>query len=152
MDAVLESFAGMPVVRVPYLGYEPIGPDALDCVAEQMRGPEGVGGPDPLGAMTVKGREGLTVRRSGPGYLLTLPLPLASAREVDLKRRDGDLIVAVGEHRRVVRLPPVLRRCVVRSAGVGEGMLRVSFQPDPTLWPSGRLPELAEARSPGTPA
>jgi arsenite-transporting ATPase len=77
------------------------------------------------------------VRRSGSGYVLSLPLPLANARDVDLKRRDAELLVSVGDHRRVLSLPAVLQRCVVRGARVRDGVLRVSFVPDPELWPVG---------------
>jgi len=76
------------------------------------------------------------VSRAGDEYVLTLPLPLVSAAEVDLKRRGEELLVVVGEHRRVLTLPAVLRRCVVRSAGVTGGTLRVRFVPDETAWPT----------------
>ena len=77
------------------------------------------------------------MRRSGSGYVLSLPLPLANARDVDLKRRDAELLVSVGDHRRVLSLPAVLQRCVVRGARVRDGVLRVTFVPDPELWPVG---------------
>jgi arsenite-transporting ATPase len=77
----------------------------------------------------------MRVRRSGSGYVLSLPLPLVHAREVDLKRRDAELLVSVGDHRRVLSLPAALQRCVVRGARVREGTLRVTFEPDPDLWP-----------------
>lgn len=131
---VTESFAGMPVVRVPYLAAEPVGPHALDALAGQMA--PAVTTDDPLGFMAPVKHRGLAVRRSESGYVLTLPLPLASARDVDLKRRDTELLVVVGDHRRVLALPSVLQRCVVRGAGVVDGTLRVRFEPDPALWPA----------------
>ena len=129
-----ESFSGLPVVRVPYLAGEPIGPDALDALAGQMAGD--VSTPDdPLGVLGPVRRDGLRVRRSGSGYVLSLPLPLVTAHDVDLKRRDAELLVSVGDHRRVLSLPAALQRCVVRGARVREGTLRVTFEPDPDLWP-----------------
>ncbi len=158
---VADSFAGLPVVTSPYLAREPIGPDALMALAEARDGDvDGVaggaarGGDVDTGAAegaAVRGahvaaallapvpRSGLTVRRSGDDYVLTLPLPLVSAREVDLKRRDSELLVVVGDHRRVLTLPSVLKRCVVRSATVKDGTLRVRFTPDPAVWPVGAV-------------
>ncbi|HEU4998240.1 MAG TPA: ArsA family ATPase [Lapillicoccus sp.] len=134
LDEVAESFAGLPTVRLPYLAAEPIGPDALDDLAGRIEG-EVSSSDDPLGVLGPVRHEGLRVRRSGSGYVLSLPLPLVEAREVGLKRRDTELLVTVGDHRRVLSLPAVLQRCVVRGARVREGTLRVTFEPDPDLWP-----------------
>ena len=38
LDEVAESFAELPIVRVPYLAGEPIGPDALDDLAGRLSG------------------------------------------------------------------------------------------------------------------
>lgn len=134
---VAESFTGVPVVRVPYLAREPIGPDALDNLAGLVEG-DVTTEDDPLGllAPVPDGEHGrLRVRRSQGGYVLTLPLPLVAAREVDLKRRGAELLIVVGDSRRVLSLPAVLQRCVVRGARVRDGMLRVTFEPDPDQWP-----------------
>ena len=136
LDEVAESFAELPVVRAPYLAAEPIGPDALDDLAGRLSG-DVTSADDPLGVLGPVRHEGLRVRRSGSGYVLSLPLPLANARDVDLKRRDAELLVSVGDHRRVLSLPAVLQRCVVGGARVRDGVLRVTFVPDPELWPVG---------------
>jgi arsenite-transporting ATPase len=137
LDEVAESFAGVPVVRVPYLAGEPIGPDALDALAGLAEGDVATED-DPLGLLAPirNGAQArLRVRRSDEGYVLSLPLPLVAAPQVDLKRRAGELLVTVGDHRRVLSLPAVLQRCVVRGARVHDGTLRVTFEPDPDLWP-----------------
>ena len=137
LDEVAESFTGLPVVRVPYLAGEPIGPDALDKLAGLVEG-DVAADDDPLGLLAaLRNREQarLRVRRSEAGYVLTLPLPLVAAPQVDLKRRAGELLIVVGDSRRVLSLPAVLQRCVVRGARVHDGVLRVTFEPDPDLWP-----------------
>jgi len=144
LDEVADSFAELPVVRAPYLAAEPIGPDALDHLAGRLSG-EVTSADDPLGVLGPVRHEGLRVRRSGSGYVLSLPLPLANARDVDLKRRDAELLVSVGDHRRVLSLPAVLQRCVVRGARVQDGVLRVTFAPDPELWPVGLDDGMREA-------
>ncbi len=140
LSEVAESFAGMPVVQVPYLAGEPVGPGALDALAgeaaQQGAGSSTARVGDPFGVLVPVPEKGLRVRRVGHGYQLSLALPLVAADEVDLKRRDTELLVAVGDHRRVLSLPAVLQRCVVRRARVKDGTLTVTFDPDPALWPT----------------
>ena len=77
----------------------------------------------------------MTVERDGRGFVLRLSLPLVTAADVDLKRRGDELVVAVGEHRRLLSLPAALRRCVITGATVRGGSLRVRFEPDERVWP-----------------
>ena len=128
LSEVRHSFAPLPIVMTPYLSHEPVGADALADLAQARTGEIR----DVL--MTVPAH-GMTVQPEGGGYLLTLPLPLVTAAEVDLKRRDDELLVAVGDHRRVLSLPSVLRRCVVTGATVRDATLRVRFVPDEKVWP-----------------
>jgi len=128
---VRDSFAGLPVVRTPYLPAEPIGPDALAALADAQEGD----GPDDLLAPVA--HRGMTVERTAEGFELVLPLPLAHARDLSLQRRDDELLVLLGEHRRVLTLPSALQRCVVQGASVRSGLLRVCFVPDEEVWPRG---------------
>jgi arsenite-transporting ATPase len=131
LEQVRESFAGLPVVVSPYLASEPIGVEALAGLAPAVDGAEG----DELLA-PVRHR-GMVVERDGEGFRLVLPLPLAHASDLGLQRRDDELIVTVGDHRRVLTLPAALQRCVVESASVRDGRLTVRFVPDEEVWPRG---------------
>ena len=51
---------------------------------------------------------GMRVEHVDDGLVLTLPLPLAHASDLGLQRRGDELLVAVGEHRRVLTLPAAL--------------------------------------------
>ena len=126
---VRESFAGLPVIVTPYLPSEPIGADALADLAAAQEG-----GSDVLSPVT---HRGLSVEQTAEGFLMTLPLPLAHAADLGLQRRDDELVVTVGEHRRVLTLPAALQRCVVEGASVRDGLLRVRFVPDEEVWPRG---------------
>jgi arsenite-transporting ATPase len=128
---VRESFAGLPVVLTPYLSAEPIGADALAHLAEAQYGD------DAADLLAPVAHRGMRVERTAEGFTLTLPLPLAHAKDLGLQRRDEELLVAVGEHRRVLTLPAALQRCVVDGASVRDGMLRVRFVPDEEVWPRG---------------
>ena len=132
VERVRESFAGIPLLRAPYLAGEPIGVDALAGLAEATSG-------DPCPSLMADvDVPRMRVEADGEGFVLTLPLPLVSAVEVTLSRREDDLVIEVAGQRRVVTLPSVLRRCVVENAAVGSGELRVRFERDEELWASGR--------------
>jgi arsenite-transporting ATPase len=128
LQEVRQSFAPLPIVITPYLSSEPVGVDALGALAEARTG-------DIRDILAICPTEAMTVRPDGGGYLMTLPLPLVKAVEVDLKRRDDELLISVGDHRRVLSLPSVLRRCVVTGARVRDSTLRVRFVPDEKVWP-----------------
>jgi arsenite/tail-anchored protein-transporting ATPase len=128
LSEVRHSFDPLPIVIAPYLPHEPVGPDALAELARLCTGAIG-------DVLKTAPAQGMTVQQEGRGYLLTLPLPLVSAAQVNLKRRDDELLVAVADHRRVLSLPSILRRCVVTGAVVRNATLRVRFVPDEKLWP-----------------
>jgi arsenite/tail-anchored protein-transporting ATPase len=128
LSEVRQSFDPLPIVIAPYLSHEPVGTNALAALADARTGQID----DVL--MTAP-TQGMSVLPERGGYLLTLPLPLVTAADVDLKRRDDELLVAVADHRRVLSLPSVLRRCVVTGAVVRNATLRVRFVPDEKLWP-----------------
>ncbi|MHB8274378.1 MAG: ArsA family ATPase [Dermatophilaceae bacterium] len=128
LSEIRHSFEPLPIVITPYFSHEPVGADALAALAQARTG-------EIRDVLTLAPALGMTVQPDDGGYLLTLPLPLVTAAEVDLKRRDDELLVAVGDHRRVLSLPSVLRRCVVTGATVRDATLRVRFVPDQEVWP-----------------
>jgi len=134
LEQVRESFLGIPLLCAPYLAGEPIGADALDALAGATVA-DGRAAPQLMDDVDVPR---MRVEPDGADFVLTLPLPLVSAGMVGMARREDDLLLEVGGQRRVVTLPSVLRRCVVRDAAVGSGELRVRFERDEELWASGR--------------
>jgi arsenite-transporting ATPase len=129
LDVVGESFADMPVRRVPYRDREPVGADELAELAAQLYGDA-----DPLEVRDVA--PSVDVTRTETGFVLSLAIPLAVREEIDLARRGDDLVVTVESHRRVLTLPSALRRCDVTGAALRDGRLHVEFEPDPALWMS----------------
>jgi arsenite-transporting ATPase len=127
LDEVEQSFAPLPVWRSPYRAGEPVGVEELAAF-----GAEAYGADDPLAPPPP--RDLMTVTRADPGFDLSLDLPLADKRDLDLVRHGDDLVVTVGARRRVIALPSALRRCVVSGARLRDGRLVVSFVPDPDLW------------------
>jgi arsenite-transporting ATPase len=81
----------------------------------------------------------LSVSGSGQGtaarYRLRIAVPLRADTDLDLARIGDELSLTVDGRRRLIALPPVLRRCAVTGADVVDGGLAVHFRPDPALWP-----------------
>lgn len=133
-QAVLaELSSDVPMRTVPYLAAEPVGVPALLALADELYAED-----DPLdtavGAVPL-----LSVSGSGAGldarYELRIAVPLGGDADVDLARVGDELALTVDGRRRLIMLPPVLRRCEVVGAEVdGEGVL-VRFRPDSALWP-----------------
>ncbi|WP_019204227.1 hypothetical protein [Tsukamurella sp. 1534] len=98
-------------------------------------GPVLDGAPEPTPVPEVRraGGEGLDAR-----YDWAIALPLVDPATIGLGRVEEDLVVDAQGVRRRMRLPSVLRRCVVAGATYTEGELRVSFAPDPEVWPNAR--------------
>ncbi|WP_301546672.1 ArsA-related P-loop ATPase [Gordonia sp. X0973] len=128
-SAVAQGF-GAAVVRVPAVD----GP--LDRVARlrrlQIRFDDPSGTPVGTAAAGVERVEGSGVDAV---YELSWPQPLPEPTALGLGRAGDDLLVTISGFRFPVRLPPVLRRCVVVGANWTGGHLRVRFTPDPAVWP-----------------
>jgi arsenite/tail-anchored protein-transporting ATPase len=128
LDEVDASFGALPVWRSAYCAREPVGVADLAELADGLYGevdPLAVTGtPDPIAVERVASDE----------FVLSIALPHADKREVDLVRKGDEIVVTVGPHRRVLALPSVLQRCIVDGAGLRDGSLRVRFRPDPDLW------------------
>lgn len=88
------------------------------------------GAPEATARVTDLGGDGVDRR-----YRWTLPLALIDPATIELGRVEEDLIVSAHGVRRRMRLPSVLRRCVVTGAGYTDSELRVGFAPDPQVWP-----------------
>jgi len=128
LEGVSASFAGLRVWRSPYLPCEPVGLQPLGDLADGLYGAddplEVVATPDPI----------VVERVSADEFVLSVALPHAERRDVDLVRKGDDLVLTVGSYRRVLALPSALRRCVVEGAALRDGALRVRFRPDPDVW------------------
>jgi arsenite-transporting ATPase len=128
LRGIESSFGGLPLWRSSYLPAEPVGLASLLSLADEVYA-DG----DPLSVTQTP--EPMTVERlSADEFVLTVSLPHADKREVDVVRKGDELVLTVGSQRRVLALPSALRRCIADGAGLRDGRLRVRFRPDPELW------------------
>ena len=133
--AARDRFADLPVRFAPYCGAEPVGVEALASLGEVV-----LGASDPLDLGAA--RAGAGVGSDGERWFLDVSVPGAQLADLDVAvTEDGDLVVDLGPHRRVIALPAVLRRCEVSGASLdltdAGRVVRVHFDPDLTRWSAG---------------
>jgi arsenite-transporting ATPase len=130
-----DRFDALPVRHAVYADEEPVGVTALLELADAV-----LGSSDPLDLGAARHDGG--VRADGDRWLLDVAVPGAEAEDVTVAVTDaGDLVVDLGPHRRVIALPPVLRRCEVSGASLdltdGGQVVRVRFDRDLAHWSAG---------------
>jgi arsenite-transporting ATPase len=145
LEEVADSFRPLPIWESPYRVCEPVGVEELAAFAVEM-----YGGDDPFARATDD--TSLWVDRhidtDGRTYTLTMPLPLASADELELARHGDELIITVGSYRRVLPLPAALARGVVAGARLDDGRLQVRFSPREAARPVAPSPEVPSGSGP----
>ncbi|WP_372733340.1 ArsA family ATPase [Nocardioides sp.] len=126
LQQVEQSFAGLPLWRCEYGSGEPVGVEALAGLATALYGAD-----DPVATPRVKSPfEVVTVKS---GVEMRLRLPFVTRDQVDLARSGDELVVTVGQYRRLLTLPAALAKLRVAGARVDEtGVLRVRFEEVPS--------------------
>ncbi len=125
------SFAPLPVLRADLASDELVGVDRLREFGAVLYGERDA-------AASLHAGEPLKVTRSGGDYHLTLELPFAEHDDLEVGRRDDELLVRVGPYRRALLLPDSLRRRTITDAALRQGRLTVVFagdEPDTTTKP-----------------
>jgi arsenite-transporting ATPase len=120
LTAIEDGFAPLPVLKAELAREELIGLDHLRAFADRLYGeaePDGV----------FHTGEPLRVRARGTTRVLSLDLPFADKDDLELGRRDGELLVRVGPHRRAIVLPDSLRKREVGRAKMVDDRLEITF-------------------------
>jgi arsenite-transporting ATPase len=118
---IRDSFAPLPVWEVPLFDREVVGLDMLSRMGEMLFAER-----DPMGIFTTGPVQ--TVRKEQDHHLLSLRLPFVSDRDVALDKVGDELVVSIGNFRRVLFLPRALAAATVRGATVDQEWLRVRFE------------------------
>jgi arsenite-transporting ATPase len=120
LEAIEAGFSPVPVLRAELAGDELVGVERLRGFAAEV-----YAGKDPHVVL----HEGTPLRvcEEDGAFVLLVDLPFAERHELDLGRREDELLVRVGPYRRNILLPDSLRRRRVKSASLRDGELRVVF-------------------------
>jgi arsenite-transporting ATPase len=128
LEEVAASFPGLPIWQASYAAAEPVGIAALTELAASAYADS-----DPLAVVTTP--DPLMVERIATDeFVMSVALPHAERRDVELVRKGDDLVLTVGSHRRALALPSALQRCLIDGAALRDGRLRVRFRADPDVW------------------
>jgi arsenite-transporting ATPase len=120
LTTIEEGFAPLPILRSHLADDEVVGLDALRAFADRLWHDD-----DPVASLHEG--EPLQVERDGDGFVLSLALPFADKHDLEVGRRDDELLVRVGPYRRALMLPDSLRRRPVVEAAMADGRLVVRF-------------------------
>ena len=123
LDEIEETFAPLPVLRVPHLGQEVFGLELLEQIGAGLYDTR-----DP--AAVYHAEPSYKVENEGDAYTVSLKVPYADDAEVEAEQFGDDLVVQVRNQRRNVTLPAFLAYYRLASAGVDGGWLRARFEPE----------------------
>jgi arsenite-transporting ATPase len=138
LAAIEEGFAPLPILRAELAPNELVGLEALDAFGRGLYGAD-----DP--AALLHAGEPMEVVRTQSGYELVLELPFADRDDLELGRRDDELLIRVGGYRRSMVLPDSLRRRPVGAASLRDGRLRVTFAGERDTADAGRTGSASSA-------
>ena len=120
LSAIEDGFAPLPVLKAELAADELVGLDRLRAFGDALYG-------DGNPAAVLHHGDPVRIRRDAGRHVLSLELPFVDRDDVDLARRDGELLVRVGPYRRAVVLPDSLRRREVGGARMVEDRLEITF-------------------------
>jgi len=117
------QFADLTILTLPAQPTEALGATALRLLAAQCYADH-----DPAAFYPVQ--PPVRFQQDGGSTLLTLSLPHASGSQLDLRRREQELLVTVGAWRRAIPLPDALAGRAIQSARLIAGRLEIVFAPE----------------------
>ncbi len=117
-----DAFAPAPILTAELAPAELVGVDRLRRFGTTLYAER-----DPVARLATV--DPMRVEVLGDTLVLSLPLPGVERREIQLGRRNDELLVAVGAYRRAVVLPDSLQRRDVGAAHLVGQRLKVEFPP-----------------------
>ncbi len=116
-----DTFAPLPIFRVPHLGREIFGPDRLREIATQL-----YQGQDPRQVFFIEKPYHFIEQKHG--YLLSIRLPFLTEEEVSVNQHGDELIIQAKNRRRNLFLPRFLAYYKVTNFQMMDGRLLVRFE------------------------
>lgn len=116
-----ENFADIPVYHIPWYDEELRGMQAVKRICT-----------DALSSDTVFDAKVITQRevfeKNESGYLLAISIPYADKEDLDLYQSETDVVIKLGNFKRNIPLPNVLRTYVITAAKLEDKRLKLQFE------------------------
>ena len=123
LQEIEETFAPLPVFRVPHVGREVFGVELLGEIGERLYGER-----DP--AEVFHAEPTYRVENDGEVYTVSLKVPYVEGDEVEAEQFGDNLVVQIRNQRRNVLLPSFLAYYHLDSTAIEDGWLRARFVPE----------------------
>lgn len=120
LAAIEEGFSPLPVLRADLAAEELVGIERLRAFGEVLYADI-----DPAAVLATSAP--MSIEKRGSDMVLSLDLPFADRDDLEVGRRDDELLVRVGPYRRAVMLPDSLRRREVQEARMVGSRLEITF-------------------------
>jgi arsenite/tail-anchored protein-transporting ATPase len=120
LESIRDAFSPVPVLEAGLAGDEVVGVERLAELATEI-----YGATEP--AARLSHVDPFRVESVGDALVLSMQVPFVDRSDIELGRSNGELLVAVGSHRRAVVLPESLARREVSGARMTDGRLEVEF-------------------------
>ncbi len=118
---VNDSFADLKIFKVPMLKEEPIGIERLENMSDQI-----YAGANPLN--TFSKEKSIHFVKEGGKYMIRLKLPFAEKKDLDIFNKGGELIIQLGNWKRVFYLPTVYSDKNPVRAEFNNGVLDIEME------------------------
>ncbi|MDE6052290.1 MAG: ArsA family ATPase [Lachnospiraceae bacterium] len=118
---IKESFAALPIYEIPWYDEELKGEKAIRRIVADV-----LAGEDVFAVKNITERE--CFEQTEEGYQLTVFLPCAEKKDIDLYQAATDLVIRTGNFKRCIPLPNILRSYTVTGAKFEGGILCISFE------------------------
>ena len=120
IDEHKESFAALPVYEIPWYDEELKGEENIRRIVEDVLKTAEV-----FDSKVITQRENF--EQTDEGYKLEIHIPGAEKSEIDLYQGTTDIVIKMGNFKRNIPLPNILRTYSVSGAKFENGVLQVSF-------------------------
>ena len=121
IEDLKDSFSALPVYEIPWYEEELVGEANIQRIVRDVLTEDTV-----FESKIVTERECFT--ETEKGYQLTVHIPGAEKSEIDLYQASTDVVIKMGNFKRNIPLPNVLRTYTVSGAKFTDGVLLVSFE------------------------
>lgn len=123
LQMIHDNFTPLPIWQAPYYADEVVGLEKLSQLARDCFGEE-----DP-GQIFYHGKVHEIIENEDGSFLMRMPLPFVTGKDVKLRKRGDELFVTIGNFKREMILPSVLAKRRTGGGALTDGSLEITFLP-----------------------